>query len=79
MKRYVQEMINDFYRDYKEKCKENPTLLPAGFVDMMHRKVELPYKNGLIIEREAVKSLMEIWDSLDDWIWKHMGEYAIKL
>ena len=79
MKRYVQEMINDFYRDYKEKCKENPTLLPSGFRDAVYRKVELPYKYGGATERDAVKKLLEIWDSLDDWIWKHMGEYAIKL
>lgn len=79
MKRYVTEMVNDFYRDYTRKCSDNPTLLPAGFVDMMHRKVELPYKNGLIAERDAVRILMAIWDELDEWIWKNKGEYAIKL
>lgn len=78
MKRYVKEMISDFRKDYEKKCKENPKLLPAGFLREM-RNAESAYANGMLTERDFVKAIILVWDALDEWISQNKGESAIKL
>ena len=78
IKRYVKELANDFRKDYQKKCKEHPELLPAGFLREVNKE-ERMCERGMITNREAVKSIMEIWEKLDDWIWKNEGNPAIKL
>lgn len=74
MKRYVKELASDLKKYHKEKCKEYPEILPGGFLDSLRRRVEIPYKNGLITDREAVKEILHIWDKLDDHIWIWYGK-----
>ena len=78
MKRYVKEMISDFRKDYAKKCKENPELLPAGFLREINR-LERTYNFGFVPDRDAVKKIIEIWDGLDGWILENKGKSAIKL
>lgn len=78
MKRYVKELISDFRKDYEKKCKENPTLLPAGFLREVN-KVERACEQGIIRNRDAVKAVIDIWDNLDDWLWENKDGNAIKL
>ena len=78
MKRYVKEMISDFKKDYAKKCKENPDLLPAGFLYEI-RKLESMCEHGIVTDREAVKNITAVWDGLDDWILENKGKSAIKL
>lgn len=78
MKRYVKEMISDFGKDYDKKCKENPDLLPAGFLREIN-KVECYAERNIVTNREAVRRITEIWDALDEWLEQNKGNAAIKL
>lgn len=78
MKRYVKEMISDFRKDYEKKCKENPDFLPAGFIRQMNT-IEAHCKLGLLTDRDACSTILEVWYQLDKWISQNKGESAIKL
>lgn len=78
MKRYAKEMISDFRKDYEKKCKENPSLLPAGFLREM-KNAETAYENGILTDRDIVKAVCLVWDALDEWVYQNKGKSAIKL
>ena len=79
-KRYVRELASDFRKWYKEKCKEHPEILPAGFLREANAIVKL-CERGNYTSREACSELLENWRKCEDWIWvKSMRkESAIKL
>ena len=78
MKRYVKEIASDFRKDYEQKCKENPKILPAGFLRAVN-EVENKWGYGFLTNKDAVRTILDIWDACDEWVWKHAGESAIKL
>lgn len=78
MKRYVKELASDFRKWYNKKCKENPTILPAGFLRQVN-KIEFNTKYGLITDRSAAESILTQWRLCEDYIAKHEGQCAIAL
>ena len=78
MKRYVKELISDFRKDYDKKCKENPTLLPAGFLREVN-KVGRMCERGNIRSRDAVGQILRYWNEFDQWLWENRDTNAIKL
>lgn len=78
MKRYVKELASDFRKWYEKQCKENPEILPAGFLRQVN-KIEFNCGIGLITNREASESILTQWRMCEDYIAKHEGQFAIAL
>ena len=78
MKRYVKELASDFRKWYDLKRKENPKILPAGFLRQVN-KIERGCIGGIITNREAAEEILKSWRLCEDYIAKHEGQWAIKL
>lgn len=62
-KRYVAELENDFQKEFEKKSKANSNIPYEISVRAM--KARNAHIAGLIMAKEAVRSIMDAWNELD--------------
>ena len=63
MKRYVAEMANHFYEDYKDIASISPRAFPGAPRKQVEKTVYM-YQRGIVTELDAVKTIVNCWETM---------------